>query len=416
MTRSTNSRLTSPRNTPASRAVLVFLFFLSSLVCHVAVGQKSKSQLEKEKKENLLKITEAEKILTETESERKATIGQLTALNRQIEVRQALISSINQEIGLLDGEISDLSIVTDALQSDLEHLKKEYADMVYNAYKANSGYGQLMFLFSAESFNQLFRRLKYLEQYADARKVQVDQIEKVRDALNLQRGDLIGKKEEQSKLLKSKIKENESLLSLKKKQSKLIQELSKREKELRRELAERREAINKLDNLIAEIVRKEIEASNEGKAADVIALSEEGAKLSALFESKKNKLGWPVENGFVSEKFGRHPHPVLKNIMVENQGVDIQTQKDAPVKAVFEGKVATTAFVPGMNSVVIIQHGDYYTLYAKLKTVDVKKGQIVRANQSVGSVFTNADGISELQFQVWKNNVKLDPEKWLSLK
>ena len=99
--------------------------------------------------------------------------------------------------------------------------------------------------------------------------------------------------------------------------------------------------------------------------------------------------------------------------MVENQGVDIQTQKDAEVKSVFEGKVATTAFVPGMNSVVIIQHGDYYTLYAKLKTVNVKKGQIVRADQSVGSVFTDGAGISELQFQVWKNSTKLDPEKWL---
>lgn len=381
-----------------------------------ASAQKDKSQLEKEKKENIAKISEAQKILSETEIEKKATLGQLKALNQQIEIRQALISSINQEVSLLNGEISDLSIVTTALQSDLEYLKEEYAEMIYNAYKANQGYDQLTFLFSAETFNQLFRRLKYLEQYSDARVVQVEQIEKVRDALNDQKSSLVEKKDEQSQLLKSKIKETKNLKSLQGKQSSLVQELSKREKELRKELAERKESIKKLDNLIAEIVRKEIEASNKGKESDAIALTVEGAKLSAVFEGKKNKLPWPVSTGFVSEKFGRHPHPVLKNIMVENQGVDIQTQKDAEVRSVLDGKVATTAFVPGMNSVVIVQHGDYYTLYAKLKTVNVKKGQVIRADQNIGEVFTDPNGISELQFQVWKNNVKLDPEKWLMAK
>ncbi len=393
----------------ATSAFILLLFLFS----FEGQAQKNKSQLEKEKKENLKRIDEAQAILKETQSEKKATLGQLKALNQQIKVRQELIQSINEEIKLLNGEITDLSIVTDALQSDLENLKQEYAEMVYSAYKANQGYDRLTFLFSSETFNQLFRRLNYLEQYAEARKTQVEQIEIVRDALNEQRGELVVKKDEQDRLLKSKIKENKNLLSLQKKQSSVVKQLSQREKELRKELAERKEAIKKLDNLIAEIVRKEIEESNKGKDANAIALSAEGAKLSSMFEGKKNKLPWPVETGFVSEKFGRHPHPVLKNIMVENQGVDIQTQKDAEVKSVFEGKVATTAYVPGMNSVVIIQHGDYYTLYAKLKTVNVKKGQIVQADQSVGSVFTDTEGISELQFQVWKNNVKLDPEKWL---
>ena len=397
--------------------MVISLFFVAFILgSFPGQAQKSKSQLEKEKKENLKRISEAQSILSETQTEKKATLGQLTALNQQIKVRGDLIKAINDEISLLNGEISDLSIVTDALQSDLENLKEEYAEMVYNAYKANQGNDRITFLFSSETFNQLFRRLKYLEQYADARQTQVEQIEIVRDALNEQKGELVVKKSEQDKLLKSKIKENEDLIDLQKKQRTLVQKLGQREKELMKELAERKEAIKKLDNLIAEIVRKEIEESNKGKEADVIALSVEGAKLSSMFEETKNKLPWPVETGFVSERFGRHPHPVLKNIMVENQGVDIQTQKEAQVRSVFEGKVATTAFVPGMNSVVIIQHGDYYTLYAKLKTVDVKKGQIVQANQSIGSVFTDTEGISELQFQVWKNNVKLDPEKWLTSK
>ncbi|UXP33183.1 peptidoglycan DD-metalloendopeptidase family protein [Reichenbachiella agarivorans] len=400
----------------SSRTFNWCLVGLLLLVSTQSFSQKSKAQLEKEKQENLKKISETEKILKETASEKTSSLGQLKAINHQIDVSEDLIKGINKEISMLNGEIGDLTIVTKAMESDLAQLKEEYADMIYNAYKANHGYSQITFLFSAKTFNQLFLRLKYLEQYSNARKRQVAQIEKVRDALNGQKSSLLRKKEEQNKLLNSKIKENKNLNTLKGKQNNLIQDLSKKEKELKRELTERKKSIEQLDKVIADIIKKEIEKSNAGKAANTIALTAEGAVVSASFEENKNKLPWPVTSGFVSEKFGKHPHPVLKNIIVENQGVDIQTQKDASVNAVFTGTVATTAFVPGMNSVVIIQHGDYYTLYAKLKTVNVKKGQVVNAKQNIGTVFTNKDGISELQFQVWKNNVKLDPEKWLQIK
>ncbi|MEP3386830.1 MAG: peptidoglycan DD-metalloendopeptidase family protein [Reichenbachiella sp.] len=397
--------------------VFTWLFLIATfLILPEGFAQKSKSQIEKEKKESLAKISEVQKILKETETEKKASIGQLQALNKQIEARRSLISSLTQEIDLISGEISDLSIVVNALQSDLEHLKQEYGQMIYDAYKANQGYSKLTFLFSAQTFNQLFLRLKYLEQYTKAREVQVEQIEKVRDALNQQMGVLVVKKEEQDALLKTKIKENQSLLALKSKQNKVVQELSKREKELKAEVAETKKAVKRLDDLLAKIIKAEIEKSNADKNANTINLTAEMAKISTAFEGKRNRLPWPVQSGFVSEKFGKHPHPVLKNIWVENQGVDIQTQKNAQVKTVFQGKVATTAFVPGMNRVVIVQHGDYYTLYAKLKSVNVKKGQILQANESVGEVYTDSDGISELQFQVWKNNVKMDPEKWLANK
>ncbi len=397
--------------------IFTWLYIIATfLILPDGFSQKSKSQIEKEKKESLAKISEVQKILKETETEKKASIGQLQALNKQIEARRSLISSLSQEIELISGEITDLSIVVNSLQSDLEHLKDEYGQMIYDAYKANQGYSKLTFLFSAQTFNQLFLRLKYLEQYTKAREVQVEQIEKVRDALNQQMGVLVIKKEEQDALLKTKIKENKNLLALKSKQNKVVQELSKREKELKAEVAETKKAVKRLDNLLAKIIKAEIEKSNADKNANTINLTVEMAKVSSAFEGKRNRLPWPVQSGFVSEKFGKHPHPVLKNIWVENQGVDIQTQKNAQVKTVFQGKVATTAFVPGMNRVVIVQHGDYYTLYAKLKSVNVKKGQVLQANESVGEVYTDSDGISELQFQVWKNNVKMDPEKWLANK
>lgn len=377
------------------------------------LAQKNKKQLEQEKKENLEKIAEAQKILSETEIEHKASVGQLKAINRQIQVRISLIKSITEEIGLINDEISDLSIVVSALQNDLVNLKEEYALMIYGAYKANRGFNKLTFLFSAKTFNQLFLRLKYLEQYSESRKTQVEQIEKVAEILGQQKSDLEIKKVEQSKLLASKVKENKNLLALKNKQSKVVTQLGKREKQLKKELNKRKEAVFKLDKLIADIVKKEIEKTSKGTSKDKISLNAETAKLSSSFEGNKNKLPWPVESGFIAGKFGKHPHPVLKNIVVENQGIDIQTRKNEPVQSIFDGTVATVAFVPGMNSVVIVQHGDYYTLYARLKSVDVKKGQQLKARDKVGEVFTDKDGISEVQFQVWKNNVKLNPEGWI---
>ncbi len=371
------------------------------LFASLSIAQKSKSRLEKEKKENLKKIEEAQKILSETASEKKATLGQLKALNRQIQIRTNFIQSLSREISQLDEEISDKSLVVNALQNDLKNLKEEYAEMIYGAYKANRGFNKLTFLFSAETFNQLFLRLKYLEQYAEARKIQVQNIEEVTEALSQEKTSLETKKSEQSELLQSKIDENKSLLSLKKRQNKVFSQLSKREKELKADLARRKEAIYKLDKLIAEIVKKSIKP--------------EESALSSSFEENKNKLPWPVDNGFVSGKFGKHPHPVLKGITVENQGVDIQTEKKANVKAIFDGLVSTVAFVPGMNTVVLVQHGDYFTLYAKLKNINpnIKKGYNIKARETIGEAFTDNNDNTEVHFEVWKNFDKLNPERWL---
>jgi len=388
--------------------ILCFLVLITSN----AYAQKTKAQLEQEKRENLGKIAEAEKILSDTESEKKVTLGQLRALNQQIKAREGLISALNEEIGLLNGEISDLSIIVNALQTDLKNLKEEYAAMIYSSYKANRGYSKITFLFSAQTFNQLFMRLKYLEQYADARQIQAREIEEVSLELADQRSKVEVKRSEQKKLLDQQLAENQKLVKLKNKQSRLVQELTRKEKELKKELADRKKAVDRLDNLIADIVRKELERS---KTLSSAAIADEG-EISASFESSKNKLTWPVSSGFVSSKFGKHPHPVMKGIMQDNPGVDIQTSKDEPVKSVFEGKVIQIAYVPGMFNVVILQHGEYYTVYSRLKEVNVKKGSIVKRNEPLGAVHTDKDGVSEVHFEVWKNYAKLNPEQWLSPK
>jgi septal ring factor EnvC (AmiA/AmiB activator) len=147
-----------------------------------------------------------------------------------------------------------------------------------------------------------------------------------------------------------------------------------------------------------------------------IALTPETAVLSSSFSGNRGRLPWPVGRGFISQRFGRHAHPVLKNVVVENRGVDIQTGAGEPVRACFDGKVLTIANIAGMNTIVMIQHGDYFTVYAKLRGVSVREGQRVSAREVIGTVATDADGTSEVQFQVWHNSANLNPETWLGRK
>ncbi len=389
------------------------LFILSLLLLSFhSYAQKTKSQLENEKRENRRKIAEAERILTETTSKKEVTLGQLQALNQQIKARQSLVNSIAYELKILDGEISDLRIVVSALQNDLTNLKEEYAELIYSSYKSSKGDSKLMFLFLAKSFNQLLQRMKYLEQYSDARRLQAEQIVEVTKELNTQRSEVEVKRVVQQTLLDQQVSESRKLAHSKRTQSNLVAQLSKQENRLRKEVDRRKLAIAKLNTLIANIVDSEVEKSRSGPIA-VIASEVE---LSRLFESNKNKLGWPVNSGFISSRFGKQKHPVLKKITVINDGIGIQTEKNTEVKAVFDGVVSQISTIAGLNNVVLIKHGNYFTVYARLRTINVQKGQKVRANDTIGEVFTNKDGISELEFQVYKGRTKLNPENWLALK
>lgn len=398
-----------------SIALPVFLALAST-----AVAQKDKSsdraKLEKEKKENLQKIKEAQQTLTETSSKKKTSIGQLNAINEQIEARESMIRSISMELDLLKTQIDEISSVINSLEEDLINLKEEYAYMVYAASKISSSYDRLTFIFSAETFNQMFMRIKYLQQYSEARRNQVEQIQKVTQTLSNQREVIMGKRMEQKVLLDQQMNANKDLLALKAKQRSIIRELSEQEAELKKEVNDRKAAINSLDKLIADLVKKEIKETSKGKSSTKIELTASTKALSDSFEKNKSKLQWPVSSGFISQHFGYNPHPVMKNIMIPNDGIDIQTKQNAPVKAVFDGVVKTVASVPGMNKVVILQHGDYFTLYARLKEVNVKRGQQLSASDIVGSVYTDNNGVSALQFQIWRNSEKLNPEPWLEKK
>ncbi len=394
------------RSSSISFLLLIFLFLT---VIDVSAQKKTKEQLNKEKTENLQKIKETEAILAQTEKKKKATVGQLNAINEQIRTRELLINSIEEEIDWFSSKIEDNLIVVQSLQTDIRILKNEYAEMAYAGFKSIQNQDKLTFLFASNSFNQFLIRLKYFEQYGEARRYQAEQIMKVQDILSSEIDGYDTLLSDKQSLLAEELSQRDELSGLKLKQSQLISSLSKKENELKRELDTRTNAVATIGKLIDNIIKEELRALAKNSAPELKV-------VSSNFAGNQRLLPWPVTEGFISSGYGKHNHPVYKRVVIDNKGVYIQTKENAEIKAVFEGKVSVVASIPGMNKAVIIQHGDYRTVYANLKEVFVKPNQVIKINDKIGDIYTDSDGLSELYFEVWKNNSTLNPQLWLTKK
>ena len=412
-----------------------------------ATTKKSKAQLERERRATLRRIRETSRILAQTQKKKEVSIGQLNALKEKLVVQQSVIRNISTELKTVEADVQQTEGQVQQTRQSLDQLKAEYAHLIYAASKTANSYNRLMFVFAAESFNQLMRRLRYIRQYSEVRQAQAAEIAATQQKLSHQLAGLHQQRTQKSTLLSSQLTEKGNLLNLKSQQDQVVTKLSQQEQGLRAELARRQRAVQQLDELIAVRVREEIaraarvaaaarasraaarrggagatsrtspaEADAAAARVDRVTLTPETAALSSSFSDNRGRLLWPVARGFVSQHFGRHPHPVLKNVVVENRGVDIQTNAGEPVRAIFAGKVLTVSSIPGMNNIVMIQHGEYFTVYAKLRAVSVREGQTVSARQPIGTVYTNSDGTSEVQFQLWRNSANLNPETWLGRK
>ena len=398
-----------------------FFVLIFALWVITAQAQRNKTQLQKEKQQNLDKIKETEKIIIETEQQKKSSLGELSAIKQRIRQQEALILSIQSEIELMDLDIGENNEILKALQQDLSRLKEEYGAMVFSSQKTSGGVSKLMFVFSSATFDQLAMRMKYMEQYSTARRQQAAVIKKVQEQLAEQVLVIEGKKDDKNKLLSEELSEKNNLDGLKKKQNTVVASLEKEAKLLKKDLEETKRAVAKLDKVINDIIREEMEraareareaAAAKNRTKDAVKAAENSNALSTSFEENRNKFPWPAA-GFISQKFGRQNHPVLKGIVLQNDGINIQTAQSEKVKSIFSGEVRAVAFIPTLGSTVIVSHGEYFTVYSGLKDVFVKKAQKVLTNQEIGRVLVNSEGISELRFQIRKNTLALDPLTWL---
>lgn len=395
-----------------------FFLLLLTLATPSFAQKKTRYSLEKERKQIKAKIKEANQLLAATQNEKKDSEGQLRALNQRIHTQERYLGSLKNEVSLINKEMGDMEDIIFSLQRDLDSLKKEYGDMVYATYKANNSFNNLSFLFTSDSYNQLMMRIKYLDQFRRARRKQLEKIEKLKAYLIDQEDDLKGKLKEKQNVLLSFRNQSDELQGLISKQKSMVQTLASREGEFRKKIQKYQRDQAKLDRLIKNIISKEIAKAKKpttpGSANDRLKTTKESTLISKNFAANKGRIPWPLTKCFVARRFGKQPHPVLKDVFTMNNGLGLQCQKGSNVKTVFDGTVTTVATIPGLNKVVMVKHGNYFTVYAKMKNVTVKTGDKITAKTVIGIVDTANDGETELEFQIWNGKEKLNPKSWLA--
>lgn len=383
--------------------------------------KQTKKDLENKKKQIQKEIDYTNQLLAETKKNKKRSLTELVALNKKISQREELIANINSQISLLDKEIKENNESIKGLQSDLAKLKAEYAKMIYYAYKNQDGYNRLVFIFASKDFEQAYMRLKYLQQYSDYRHRQAEKITNTRMALNQKVQDLEAKKSDKRVLLTGEESEKHNLTSEKGEKEQVFSQLQEQESKLKKDLEKKKKDADNLQQAIQRAIQKELEKAQK-EAATVnkpkpqkIVLTPETQKLSNSFASNKGSLPWPVAKGIISEHFGVHPHPLMPDIEINNNGVDITTNTGSLARAVFNGAVTAVGSMPGAGQFIIIRHGDFLSIYSNLKDVYVKTGDAVTTKQNLGSImYDEDDNKTVLQFQIWRGQTKLDPETWIA--
>jgi septal ring factor EnvC (AmiA/AmiB activator) len=310
--------------------------------------------------------------------------------------------------------------------------------MVLFAFRNQSSYSKLMFIFASDNFNQAYKRLKYLQQFSEYRQKQAQYIEGTQKELNVKITELDRNKKEKSEILTDQQKEKRTLGIQKNSKSKVLSSLTSQEKKLKQELTQKQRESAILNRAIQNAINKEIEEARRRAEADaraavakaksenkntpdykpvasgssILAATPESAKLSSDFLGSRGSLPWPVTNGMIIEDFGNHT--IGRNVTTENNGVDIKTAPGSAVRAVFSGEVAAVQNISGSYA-VLIRHGEYFTVYSNLKSVNVSRGQKVTLKQNIGAVITDPiDGTTEVHFEVRKGATPMNPAGWLS--
>ncbi len=398
------------------RGLLLILLFSFSPANNLFGQSKKELQLKKRKLQKEINYTNS--LLKETEKSKKTSLNQLRQLNKKISIREQLITAMEMEVQLFEDSIQKQQHFIDSLQIEVDTLKIEYAEMIKRAYKNKNAYQRLMFLFSADDFNQAYKRLKYFQQYAAYRELQADRIVSTQDSLdaNLQLLEAIRNSKEG--LLKAKLNERNVLSSEKSKKQEVVNSLKGKEKQLKKDLKSKQAAAKKIQNAIAKIIEDEIRRAREaakkaGKSSKGFPMTPEAIELSNSFAANKGKLPWPVGEGVITGKFGEHPHPSLKNVKVQNNGIDISTKKGNMGRAIFDGTVSRVLIIPGEGKVVMIRHGEYFSVYHYFKEVFVSAGDVVTTKQNLGILLDNQEATSNMHLEIWKTTTKLNPASWI---
>ena len=414
------------------KRILGLLFLL---ITSFAWSQPSQQEKLQQRKAQILKeIQEKEEQLQDVKSKEQTVASQLLLQTEKIQLKQKLISTTEKQTKLLNNDMYINQVNINRLKKELVILKEDYADMIVKSYKSRSEQSRAMFLLSSENFLQAYKRAQYMKQYASYRKTQGEEIQVKSEQLVGYNEKIGAQKTEKQKLIQENEKEKQALEKEKQVQQEIAKSIKKDKKQITAEIKKRQQETRNIDKQIDKLLRAAIAAANKKTAnaavkanpkttkaattatetATKIVLTSEGQIIANNFKANKGKLPWPVEKGFVSLPYGDQPHPVYRSLVVHNSGVEITTDQGANARAVFGGEVISVMVLSPVNKAVMIQHGDYFTVYQNLSSVNVSKGDKVSIKENIGRIRTNGDsGKTVLKFTISQNTTYNNPSQWL---
>lgn len=458
------------------KIILSLIFLLITSFSWSQLSQQEK--LEQRKAQILREIGEKEQQLQNVQSKEKTVKKQLVLQTEKIELKEKLINTTEKQTKLLNNDIYINQININRLKEELAVLKEDYAKMILKSYKSRSEQSRAMFLLSSENFLQAYKRAQYMKQYANFRKMQGEEIKGKSQELLGYNDKIIVQKTEKQKLIQENQKEKSTLEKEKQVQQEIAKSIKKDKKQIAAEIKKKQQETRSIDNQIEKLIRAAIAEANrkaaeanrkaaaeanrkaveanrkiaesnkkatesnkkgvesikkivpivvkevpiettnaESKAIETstkIVLTTEGKLMADNFKANRGRLPWPVEKGFVSLPYGDQPHPVYKTLVVHNSGVEITTEQGSNARAVFGGEVISVIVLSPVNKAVMIQHGDYFTVYQNLSSVNVSKGDKVSIKENIGRIRTSGDtGKTILKFTISQNTTYNNPASWL---
>jgi murein hydrolase activator len=414
--------------------MLKFLFSLI-FICSTTLmwsQETAQEKLERQKAEIQQKIRDNEKLLQNVKKSEKKVLTVVVLQSNKIKLKENLINTTEKQKKVLGNNMFINQVQINKLKAELDTLKTDYAKMIVKSYKSRSEESRAMFLLSSENFLQAYKRAQYMKQYTNYRKAQGEEIQSKSTQLLNYNARLNVQKLQKQKLIVENEKEKTSLEKEKQEQERLLNELKKEKGKIAAEIKKKRQESRNIDRQIDRLIREAIAEANRKAALErakanptapasttpvstsKIVLTPEAKILADNFKANRGRLPFPVEKGYISLGYGDQPHPVYKTLIVHNSGVEITTEPGSSARSVFEGEVTSVMVLSPVNKAVMIQHGDYFTVYQNLSSVSVSKGDKVSRKQTIGRIRTNSEGKAVIKFLVLQNTTYTNPDSWLS--
>ena len=379
----------------------------------MALQGQSKEDLQVQKQKAFDEIKLARELMEKTTKERVGSVQQLSLLQRGINSRAKLIQALEGEVKLLEDQTIATRVEIKKLDAEYEVNKKEYARLIYYAYRNHTSYEKLMYLLASSSISQSYQRYKYMKYISEYRVKKAEQIEVLRKELERKHENLEELRSEKLDVMELKDQEQEKLIGQRSQKAEIVQDLRRQEARLKKQIAEKERIARELEAEIRKIIEEEARKSSAGNIYG--ALTPEQELVGNDFRKNKGKLPWPVDKGIITTGFGKNEFPGLVGSSVMNNGIDINSAPGTKVRAVFDGEVTKVLAIKGANYTVLVRHGQFLSVYLNLVNVRVKGGDKVLTKEILGDAFTDKEHqVSMVHFEVWQEKTCLNPEDWLS--